>query len=849
MRWLIPALLALGLVSGCKRSVVPGDEDAGSATVRTPPPLLRRTVPESPGTSSMPAIEGVSELGAEVDLFTNALCSGSPAVTFASDGAFREELEVAPNTLIELSAQATLPGRVTSICSNTLSYLYDTEGPAAPELLGTRPASPSPEARVALDGRAERGTRVELFLDADCAGDPLEVASEADGAFVVTVDVPRGETTFTARAYDPLGNPSPCSTPLVYTRILGVTPVFPPTGGLTELSRLRVRVLLDLPPESRVSFVGPAGSLPATYQPELDEWWATVPLLEGPQTLEVRVASDPEGVAAPLVELERAVLPRVPSAIAWDAAAGVALLGDGDRVLEVDLASGAVGLRVNASELFVSVLAVTAVGGTTYILGTGDDGLGRIASWDGSTLRERARLDERVRGGVTSPSNQAVLRVAAGGRELVGFASTAFRFDLGRDRLAPLAEEATTYLAYDDAGDRAVMLSGATLRILNLATGVTREVALPVDPRTFRVREIRWDGFNGRLIVHETNRRLSAVDVDDARIMPLLAAAPPLSILAVRADTGALVFASDFDLELFTLDPVTAESAPVRMSAAGRGEALANPRAGATSGERGFIGDGARLLEVALGSDGGARTVVASGGFDAAWESVVFAPESERFFAYDRQARLLAGTLSGAPLTVIAFGSTGPVSVRAGLATRRSPGSPGAELLDVQGRRPTVLARPLGDLVSPRLVASLEDDEDAVAIAHNPTSDAIGVLVRVPAPDPDDPRRIRTDTLLLVYPADGRDPSILANLGDAGVLGSRQLDLAWSDGLWVATDEGRLVGIDAGTGEILLEREFPGDAIQFTAPNTRGVGFAVVQRATGLVAYDQDSDDWVMIAR
>ncbi|MEM1416807.1 MAG: hypothetical protein AAGH15_18060, partial [Myxococcota bacterium] len=632
------ALAAL-LGAGCQRTVFVADDggmgvatDASTdAPARpTPPPLLRETVPESPGASGRPDVVGLSEPGAEVALFRTAACEGEPAITVTSDGTFRATLEVPPNAFVDLSARATLPGQLPSVCSNALTYLWDAEGPTVPELLGTEPASPAPDARITLEGRAEPEVRVEVFQTADCTGPPLAVDTDAAGAFALALDVPRGDTTLSALALDALGNASACSAPLVHTRVLGVVPVFPPTGGATELDALLLRARLDVSPEARVSFEGPTGRREATYDADRDTWEARMPLTPGAQAIEV-VLDAPEGTArAPLAEVARVVFPREPSAIAWDDATGVLLLGERGRVLAFDPASGDVSPRVDARGVLEDIVALTAAGGTLYLLGNGPDGLGRVASWDGTTLRERAALGVAARAGS--------IFIRAGGAELLLLADVlagALRLDLATDTLRPLVDGPAWCLGYEPARDRAVLCRGEPIfgPIRLAALDLASDALTALDTGTDTAFALRRDVRRGGFLLVNADRALFRLDVDAGTVTPLFLDTPVHTQFVVRPDTGELVFVTGADTALPTLDLGTGLPGRLPVAPVGDGEPLGTPLAVAHAEGRVFLSDGPRVLEVTLGGGTGTRRRVASGGRSAGWQSLAFASELGSFFA------------------------------------------------------------------------------------------------------------------------------------------------------------------------------------------------------------------------
>jgi hypothetical protein len=128
-----------------------------------------------------------------------------------------------------------------SFCNNVEDYIGGSGGiwiehdgdvvpPAAPQLSGTNPASPSQNGTPRILGAAEAGSTVTVYASADCSGAPIAMGGAAELASPgIAVSVPEGATaTFSAAATDAIGNVSPCSTPISYTHTKKATPVDPP---------------------------------------------------------------------------------------------------------------------------------------------------------------------------------------------------------------------------------------------------------------------------------------------------------------------------------------------------------------------------------------------------------------------------------------------------------------------------------------------------------------------------------------------------------------------------------------------------------------------------------------------
>ena len=106
----------------------------------------------------------------------------------------------------------------------------DIVPPAAPQLLGTDPASPAASARPRVLGAAEAGSRVRLYAGPGCAGAPIATrTAERLASPGIAVQVAEGVTaSFSATATDAADNTSACSAPISYTHLQAVTLVPPP---------------------------------------------------------------------------------------------------------------------------------------------------------------------------------------------------------------------------------------------------------------------------------------------------------------------------------------------------------------------------------------------------------------------------------------------------------------------------------------------------------------------------------------------------------------------------------------------------------------------------------------------
>jgi hypothetical protein len=170
----------------------------------TPSPLVLSTAGNSGGTSprsGAPFIHGLTGAGAIAGQWT------------------------------DMSATPKIPGVGEAVCNTVddriggpggiwLVQAGDVVPPAAPQLTGTDPASPSPTGTPRLRGTAEAGATVRVYAGAGCTGTPVASGSAAElGSPGIRVEVGEGVTAaFSATATDAAGNTSVCSASISYSR-------------------------------------------------------------------------------------------------------------------------------------------------------------------------------------------------------------------------------------------------------------------------------------------------------------------------------------------------------------------------------------------------------------------------------------------------------------------------------------------------------------------------------------------------------------------------------------------------------------------------------------------------------
>ena len=153
----------------------------------TPPasPSLTATVQSSPGNDATPNVRGTAEAGSVVTLYKQAACAGPVAgsgtdTSFAGPGL--TSTAVLSGLTTTFSATATDAAGNASPCSTTsVTYVLDDDAPAAPTISGTDPASPSNVGAPLVEGTAEPGAAVDVFVDTNCTGSPAATTT-ADGS-------------------------------------------------------------------------------------------------------------------------------------------------------------------------------------------------------------------------------------------------------------------------------------------------------------------------------------------------------------------------------------------------------------------------------------------------------------------------------------------------------------------------------------------------------------------------------------------------------------------------------------------------------------------------------------------
>src|SRR5207244_3469231 len=118
-----------------------------------------------------PRVSGTAEAGATVRLYTDGSCTPPVAGsgTASAGGAFSISVSVADDSTTTFFGTATDTAGNTSACSAPgATYVEDSTPPAAPTLSGTVPASPANQNAPTVQGLAEAGSTVRLYIAAGC---------------------------------------------------------------------------------------------------------------------------------------------------------------------------------------------------------------------------------------------------------------------------------------------------------------------------------------------------------------------------------------------------------------------------------------------------------------------------------------------------------------------------------------------------------------------------------------------------------------------------------------------------------------------------------------------------------
>lgn len=290
---------ALDLYEGTFRPPSPSPTASPTAT---PTPI---PIPGSPVINPLPAytatnsfnVTGTGTAGTSVTL----ILGGSIGDTVAVDSSLTWLIPVGPldEGPISFTAIARFPDGEASDPSATVSTTIDTTAPPAPVI--TRPAIPSTSSKPSIEGTAESGSTVTIFIDSVENG-TTTVIGAGSWAYTVANDLDDGTYVATATATDLAGNVSPLSVPLTF-KVDTIAPPAPtvtgPAGGITNQKRPDISGTAEA--DSIVEVFSDGTSLGSTVAEE-DGTWVYSPadeFLNGDYEITAQ-ATDEGGLKSPM---------------------------------------------------------------------------------------------------------------------------------------------------------------------------------------------------------------------------------------------------------------------------------------------------------------------------------------------------------------------------------------------------------------------------------------------------------------------------------------------------------------------------------------------------------------------
>ena len=171
----------------------------------------------SPGNDNTPSIEVTGTNGDTIELFTNVACTQSVgSATVGSGKATIATTTLTSDKVYSFYAKATDPVGNSSNCSSIkLDYQLDTTAPAVPTSLAlvSSLTSPGSDSTPTIEVTGTNGDTIGLFTNAACT---QSVGSETVGSGKASITTSTldsdGSYSFYAKATDPVGNQSNCST-------------------------------------------------------------------------------------------------------------------------------------------------------------------------------------------------------------------------------------------------------------------------------------------------------------------------------------------------------------------------------------------------------------------------------------------------------------------------------------------------------------------------------------------------------------------------------------------------------------------------------------------------------------
>ena len=192
------------------------------------PPTLTGTDPASPSNVNSPKLQGTAEGGSSINIYTSSDCTTGLAANggeSALSGA-GIPLNVGPNTTTDFRATATDTAGNVSACSTAITYVEDSDPPAAATAVATTPAATTTSTRAndnnpEVTGTAEAGSTVTIHSvgtnSLGCAN-PVATGSAAQFASPgITVQVGENSSNqIRVVVTDAAGNSSGCATGVAY---------------------------------------------------------------------------------------------------------------------------------------------------------------------------------------------------------------------------------------------------------------------------------------------------------------------------------------------------------------------------------------------------------------------------------------------------------------------------------------------------------------------------------------------------------------------------------------------------------------------------------------------------------
>ena len=177
-----------------------------------------QAVPGTPTQDLTPTLRGTAEAGSTVNVYVDTDCSGTPVSTgTAADFGDANGLSLGSltaNTSHSVRVTATDAAGNVSACSPPFTVTIDTVDPAAPTGLTVLPAAVTSDSTPVLQGTAEAGSTVQVFVDAVCTGTPQESGTAAEflsPGITLSSALADGDYVLRARAVDGAGNVGACS--------------------------------------------------------------------------------------------------------------------------------------------------------------------------------------------------------------------------------------------------------------------------------------------------------------------------------------------------------------------------------------------------------------------------------------------------------------------------------------------------------------------------------------------------------------------------------------------------------------------------------------------------------------